>query len=391
MEVVVTSKKKGNKVSLISKEDQELVNKYKWYYDRNGYAASSSGGKILYMHIVILGKKEGYVVDHIDGNKLNNQRCNLRHLTNSQNSQNILLNKEHIGVCYSRGKYQVNCSMKYLGVYNSIEEAKRVYDRYVICHINKDGRLNFKYTEKEKQDIINTYSNTFFKEKSLSNISKEGNYYIVSFDNKYIGKINKRFKTYNEALELRNFFKCKIENLKKEELCNKQITRDIYGNCIVSLKYKETVKDFIVDEDKWHEIISINRCVCREKYMRLTLEGKKISLHKYLLMKYKGVTEEDLKGKVIDHINRNSLDNRLENLRILSFSDNNKNRNSINKLGYRGIRIYNDMYYAVFMCEGIYKRSKLYNNMKNAIFAYNKLALKYTQGDIIILNRWLLD
>jgi hypothetical protein len=388
MEVIVTSKSKGNKVSLISQEDKELVNSYRWYYDKNGYAVSKGKGKVLYMHIVILGKKEGFVIDHIDGNKLNNQRSNLRHLTISQNSQNTGLTKEYIGICYLRGKYQVNCSEKYLGVYSDIEEAKRVYDRYVICNINKDGRLNFKYTEEEKNYIINTYSNTFFKQKTLSNISKEGNYYCVNFDNKYVGKISKRFKSYEEALNLRNEIINKIEKLKKDELYSKDIIRDKDGNCIIPVKYKDTIKNFIVDEDKWHEIFSINKCVCRERYMRLTLNGKKITLHKYLITKYKGITEDELKGKFIDHINRNSLDNRLDNLRLLTPSDNNRNRDSVNKLGYRGVYYdkKGDYYYARFHKNGEAIYSKHCKSKKGAAIQYNILALTHSDSDILILN-----
>ena len=44
------------------------------------------------------------------------------------------------------------------------------------------------------------------------------------------------------------------------------------------------------------------------------------------------------KGEIVDHINRNKLDNRIENLRIVTQSQNNLNRKVSNPLGFAGIR-----------------------------------------------------
>jgi hypothetical protein len=389
MNILVTHKKKGNVYASIDSEDYEVVCKYNWYLDTKGYACSTYKGKVLYMHIVILGKKEGYVIDHKDGNKLNNKRDNIRHLTVSQNSQNIKLNNEFIGISFLRGKYQANCSQKYLGVYETKEEAARAYDIYVICHINKDGRLNFNYTKKEKENIIKVYYGSFEKEvKMVSNILVERpNYYRVNFDNKYVGKIRKNFKTYEEALKLRNEIVSKIESMKLKELHGLEIERNSKGQAILNVFNNKQNYEFIIDDNFWYELKTINRCVSNGRYLRLTINNKKITLHKYLMLKYGGYTEDDLKNKVIDHINRNSLDNRLENLRVLNYSDNNKNRNTNNKTGYRGIYKVGSKYQARFILDGKAFYSKKYDEINQAILKYNYFVLKYDKGDLLILNK----
>ena len=73
----------NGKHALIDDEDFNLVKNYKWRI-ANGYAIS---GKIL-MHRLILNSKPREYTDHINQNRLDNQRQNLRKCTQSQNQQN---------------------------------------------------------------------------------------------------------------------------------------------------------------------------------------------------------------------------------------------------------------------------------------------------------------
>jgi hypothetical protein len=76
-------------VAMVDAEDYEELSKYKWYVTRHGgnkYACRC--GKRILMHRVIMKPPRGMVVDHIDGNGLNNRRCNLRICTHAQNACN---------------------------------------------------------------------------------------------------------------------------------------------------------------------------------------------------------------------------------------------------------------------------------------------------------------
>lgn len=84
---------KGGFEVLFDIADAGLLSQYCWSIDRrktNTYAISRSGGKIVRMHRVLLdcGPKGTEVVDHINGNGLDNRRCNLRTTSVSVNSLN---------------------------------------------------------------------------------------------------------------------------------------------------------------------------------------------------------------------------------------------------------------------------------------------------------------
>lgn len=80
-----------SQVMLLSKEDESLLSKYRFYASKNPngyYAKTTINGQKRYAHILVLGGIAGKVIDHKNGNGLDNRRVNLRHVTHHQNTLN---------------------------------------------------------------------------------------------------------------------------------------------------------------------------------------------------------------------------------------------------------------------------------------------------------------
>lgn len=77
---------------MIDAEDTSLVEKHYWYINGNGYLfrRDAKTRELFYMHRVILGltPDDDRVVDHLNHNKLDNRKCNIRIVTQSENCMN---------------------------------------------------------------------------------------------------------------------------------------------------------------------------------------------------------------------------------------------------------------------------------------------------------------
>lgn len=87
--------------ALVNDEDFEYLNQWSWYCNAQGYAVrkpyiKGSGKKnqkslLIRMHILVNNTPEGFETDHINRNRLDNRRENLRTVTSSQNRMNTNL------------------------------------------------------------------------------------------------------------------------------------------------------------------------------------------------------------------------------------------------------------------------------------------------------------
>lgn len=128
-------KVKGGIFALIDEEDLELVNKYTWHTCDKGYPRNRYYGR---MHRHIMGNPLGMVVDHINGNKLDNRRQNLRVCTQAQNCRNRSSaagsTSKFKGVSWNQRKQRWIVSIKYyektvyIGSYKSEELAALCYN-----------------------------------------------------------------------------------------------------------------------------------------------------------------------------------------------------------------------------------------------------------------------
>lgn len=95
---------------LIDSEDYELVKKYIWHVDANGYVISSRGndGKAMKLHWLVMGvvdkTKDEVEIDHIYHDLTDNRKLMLRHATRSDNCANRRL--EHLNKSGVIGVYQ---------------------------------------------------------------------------------------------------------------------------------------------------------------------------------------------------------------------------------------------------------------------------------------------
>lgn len=135
------------KSAIVDEHWFDVLSKYKWYaffHKTSGkYYASrrevlQNNKKVtVLMHRVIMNAPKGMMVDHIDGNSLNNHPKNLRLVTNSQNLMNRGKTKKNTsgfkGVNWDkvnekwRAQIAVNGKKINLGYYASKELAYQAY------------------------------------------------------------------------------------------------------------------------------------------------------------------------------------------------------------------------------------------------------------------------
>ncbi len=149
------------RVALVDDGDYEMLSKYKWFATQNRksgnwYARTTimttttkCGHTSMGMHRMILGN-DFKLIDHKDGDGLNNQRNNLRGCTYTQNQMNkkmsIKTKTGHKGVFPTGNKFYAKCTMNYktikIGTFDRVEDAAKAYNEFVSSRFGEFARLN---------------------------------------------------------------------------------------------------------------------------------------------------------------------------------------------------------------------------------------------------------
>jgi hypothetical protein len=154
MKVIKTSKQNS---ILIDDDDYEYASKFKWS-ESNGYAVRGTNinnqSKGYKLHREVMGVVDSLKhIDHIDGNRLNNQKANLRICNATQNQQNrvgVQANNKsgYKGVSWCRrskkwmAQIRVNTKTKFLGYYTDPKEAAKVYNQNATKYFGEFAHLN---------------------------------------------------------------------------------------------------------------------------------------------------------------------------------------------------------------------------------------------------------
>ena len=127
---IVTAK---GDVILIDSADVGLAKSYCWHVDSKGYAHGGNNEKRFRLHNLLMSAPKGMVIDHINRNKLDNRRCNLRIVTNQENQFNRGLGRNnksgYLGVYFKKECKKWCCQLMlngkhvFSGLFDNKEEA----------------------------------------------------------------------------------------------------------------------------------------------------------------------------------------------------------------------------------------------------------------------------
>lgn len=122
-----------NNIFYIDNDDYEKIKDISWYEASNGYMSHKERNKkVILMHRYILDVKNDKLVDHINHNKRDNRKKNLRLVTHRENNLNRKkkpkgISKHKVGNNYY---YMVQLD-GYRGNFKTYKEAKKVRDEII--------------------------------------------------------------------------------------------------------------------------------------------------------------------------------------------------------------------------------------------------------------------
>lgn len=161
--------------------------------------------------------------------------------------------------------------------------------------------------------------------------------------------------------------------------------------------------DVLIDDEDYSLIkekkikVRISNLHKKTPYKSVVFWDSKIHKRKYVILaRFLLNAPEDME---VDHINRNSLDNRKENLRLCTHRQNTVNRPALkgaNEWGYRGLVRYKASKKSPTAPDNYYWRAKVENGSSSihagsnknphiSALKYNKVALQI-YGDFVLLN-----
>ena len=141
------------KFTLVDNDNFEELNKYRWMLNGTGYAYRKHNNKKELMHRVILKITDSQIaIDHINRNKLDNRKENLRIASKSQNGANTEKTKKPTssifkGVSKKNNIFQAtirfNNKNYFIGYFHNEMEAAQNYDYYALKYFGEFACLNF--------------------------------------------------------------------------------------------------------------------------------------------------------------------------------------------------------------------------------------------------------
>ena len=145
--------------AIVDDEDFEWLSRYRWCVNLSNaprayrpYLSDEKHG-VIYMHREIIRARACEIVDHINGNSLDNRKQNLRIATAQQNAWNSKMRKNRHGfkgVQFRddlkkkpwKAAITVNRRSKNLGYFATKELAAKAYNEAAIKYFGKFARLN---------------------------------------------------------------------------------------------------------------------------------------------------------------------------------------------------------------------------------------------------------
>lgn len=148
-------------IAIVDDDVYAKLSCFKWSLHGDGYAARGYNSNkrivIVKLHHEVIGKPtEGYEVDHINGDKLDNRKDNLRFVTHQQNmwnrgklKTNSSFASKYIGVTWrhERNKWRSRITLPngkrmYLGSFEKEEDAAKAYNDAAKKYRGQYAKLN---------------------------------------------------------------------------------------------------------------------------------------------------------------------------------------------------------------------------------------------------------
>lgn len=374
---------------------------------KNGKKYAKNSSNISIQTIIIGGKAPlGQRIDHINSDGLDNRIENLRYTSYGVNSHNKVKKEgtscEFSGVhawgqnwrsyiCFERTLY-------YLGQYDTAEKAAKIRDVYAVHFYKNCARLNIKdgkyfLTKEEIENICKNGIPDKYKiireERELPEcIYQRGSkwYYSKQYDCKIYTETYDTKREAEEGLIILSKYIAHKEGKRKEKI-EANIVRNLNGNAILYTHDKNgnINGEIKVDDNIWKKFI--HNCWSRSRDpdgknrgASGNINGKTAGIHIHIWTTLVGPIPEKLS---IDHINRDPLDNRLENLRLADRYLQAHNVNSSKKscFRYKGLRVCMGVFQVIFK-DRVYG---YYYYEEDAIREYNRAVTEEFEEDAYLL------